>query len=366
MSNFKPLTDADNQYEIVKFPTRSVKCKKLHIPLNKLKFWKDNPRIAEKIEAWKQINKDKNVVLSQETIKEFLKPEYKIELAGFRESKHFAKPAIVALDKEDGNYVVIEGNRRLGAWQDLQAENAGPEFDYFYCQVLPDDATEFEKDSAIIRTHVSGEKGWSAWAKRQKLVNFVFECEERKMTISEITATTGFTEKELKKIKDTHKFQKEYIAFAISKCNVDDEKEVSKVLEDAKNKTTYFAKAVGHPKLCQNYLDIPEHREQFFKCILDKRIKDCLEVDGLLPVLNDPEAREKLYNGSPFSELRLEVRRNSEAKKKDTLSQITKSLTNLIKDLNQKDKNLIRDSKEKAKEKLALTELNVMLTKILN
>lgn len=143
------------------------------ISIEKLRFWPENPRIYSEVFSFYEENKheDLNSPQLQEKIFQILKDRDDVrELRRqIEEAGGLTEPLIVRKSL-DGNYDVLEGNRRLAACQMIrERSNENSELynsvSSLMCEVVSKDVEEGVIFSLLGTLHIKGKHPWEPFAK---------------------------------------------------------------------------------------------------------------------------------------------------------------------------------------------------------
>ncbi len=157
-----------------------------YLPINKLKFLKDNPRVYACTHGEPgfddQPDEKQQTVIFEKLLEEpsvkNLKPEVKRH-GGLME------PILVRHDTME----VIEGNSRLAVYRELNREQPGGEWDLIPCEIVSS-LTEEQQAAFLNQIHVKGKTQWSAYEK----ANFAYVRYKQSWTFKQIAELFGEAE----------------------------------------------------------------------------------------------------------------------------------------------------------------------------
>lgn len=149
--------------------------KEADIPIEKLRFWRENPRIfAEVHSPYGAPSSDFTDLQIQQKIYEKLKSTEHSNVRELREQieqSGLTDPLIVRKNSEHGGYDVLEGNRRLAACKMILERYEGKSrvdlikrFSSLSCEIAPDKFPDNHVFALLGTLHISGKINWPPFA----------------------------------------------------------------------------------------------------------------------------------------------------------------------------------------------------------
>ncbi len=144
------------------------------IPIEKLRFWPENPRIyADIYSLYDEDTPDFTDPQLQEKIYSELKKRNNIrELRGQIEASGLADPLVVRKSDQDDTYDVLEGNRRLAACKMVLEKGKSKKqtdlikrFSSLPCEMAPEHFSENHVFALLGTWHITGKLQWNPFAK---------------------------------------------------------------------------------------------------------------------------------------------------------------------------------------------------------
>lgn len=174
--------------------------KREEIDVGNLRFYLENPRVYESVRVeiiGSEPTQDeiKNALIETEDVKT-LKKEIK-------DNGGLIDPVIVRRD----NFQVIEGNRRLAAYLELNRENPSePKWKKIKCTVIQE-VTESDINAILGQYHLKGKKEWKPYEQ----ASFIYRRNKNdQMSINKISAELGITNKKVQDFIKVYEFMKEH------------------------------------------------------------------------------------------------------------------------------------------------------------
>lgn len=138
------------------------------IPIGKLRFWPENPRIyadihsryGRKVSKMKPAKLQKNIYEKLKTRKDIHELRRHIEDEG-----GLAEPLIVRKNNQNGNYDVLEGNRRLAACMMIEEATKVNKQPKLTCEVMPKNFPKSHIFTLLSTLHVPGKLQWDPFVK---------------------------------------------------------------------------------------------------------------------------------------------------------------------------------------------------------
>lgn len=163
------------------------------IPIEKLKFLTDNPRVYAVIREMEDFegrtDDEKQSLIYDCLLKE---PSVKNLIPEIKRDRGLQEPIIVRWDTQE----VIEGNSRLAAYRKLNNDEPDNEtWNKIRCQVVTE-LTDDQQTRILGQVHLHGKTDWSPYAKALYCYRWVVE--DKKKT-SELSKIAGFSKQEINK-----------------------------------------------------------------------------------------------------------------------------------------------------------------------
>ena len=115
---------------------------------------------------------------------------------------------IVVNKREDGTYIVIEGNTRLQIYKDFRNQNRAGKWDNIKA-IVYENLDEYEKHKIRLQAHLVGPREWDAYSKAKYLY---YLAETERLPLSQLISFCGGTSKssEIKNMIAAYKDMEEY------------------------------------------------------------------------------------------------------------------------------------------------------------
>ena len=164
------------------------------LPLDKVKFWEENPRLYEILNIYGQPTQAEiqDKLSSMEHVK---KLRIAIEASGLIE------PILV----RDGDFIVIEGNSRLSAYK-LLYEKEPLKWNKIRCEVLPERITPNDILTLLGQYHLIGRTNWGNFAQAGFLYRALKESNKQ---IDTLAMELGVPITDAKKLVKIYKYMRE-------------------------------------------------------------------------------------------------------------------------------------------------------------
>jgi len=176
---------------------KRIETERKEVPHNDLNFYVENPRVYSTV---KNLGKEP----TQDEIFEILsKMDNVRELVNdIRNEGGLNEPVIVRASTNE----VIEGNRRLAAYRILFQEDA-VKWANINCEILPNNITDDQVSSLLIRFHIKGKAPWKAFEQ----AGFMWRLhKESKKSINELKSEFGLAPPTVKNHIATYEFMLEH------------------------------------------------------------------------------------------------------------------------------------------------------------
>lgn len=179
-------------------------CKFEQIEIDKIDLDVNNPRISQYVEFYKEVTDDAiKLALQHTSAGEGSTSGNSSTYVSLRESIRTQKGVInpiILVQKDEGRYLVIEGNTRLSIYQDFHKQGVDGEWNRIPSLVY-DSLDDRNIEAIRLQAHLVGPRDWDAYAKA-KYLNHLRNCEH--LTINEIINFCGGKKPEVMKYIDAY------------------------------------------------------------------------------------------------------------------------------------------------------------------
>lgn len=242
--------------------------------------------------------------------------------ASIRAYKGLVNP-IVVTPRDDGTYVVIEGNTRVSIYRQLADEKALGSWDTIPAIVRPD-IEESGEHAIRLQAHLVGPRQWRPYAKAKYLHSLYME---QKLSINEILDYCGGNarKREIEEYIEAYTdMQSHYIPLVGN--NQPDYSRFSAFIELQK------------PKVKQSIVKAGFTMEDFAKWVHNSKISPLNTVRQIPRILGNSEAKKKFLSQDAREAMKILEQPNANAAIKEaTLDQLANALASKIRSLNWPD-----------------------------
>lgn len=184
--------------------------------------------------------------------------------------------------KENGRYLVIDGNTRLEIYRDLKKKYHQKEtYKKIKCRILPKETDERGRNFIRLIAHLRGVNDWEVY-ERARMLYILWEL--KGYTEEELQSTTKLSISQIKRWIEAYKEMNEQFL-----PNFGNE------IDDPLSKFSYFVE-YQNPKIQQGMKDNGLDNTDFCQWVGKKEIKKAQDVRNLKEIFSDPKATELLVN----------------------------------------------------------------------
>jgi hypothetical protein len=188
--------------------------------------------------------------------------------------------------RQDGSYLVVEGNRRTVTVQGLHAEFPDDErFNTMPARILPEATTETQEALLMASFHVTGKVKWDAHEKAQHIYNMVHRLGVPESELSNILHMG------VPAIKRNSQTVELFEGFK----KIDGGKYAAR----AAGKWSFFAEFLRIKTLREKHERGPEFSERFMRWVGDERIPRAENVRDLESILKNSDAKKLFEESEP-------------------------------------------------------------------
>jgi hypothetical protein len=287
----------------INLPTRSVELIRCLEHVDNLEYDPENLRLRTKIIK-------AGIDPTQANLHNLLWEEVKDDLApSLLVSRGLHIPILVQGKKTK------EGNRRLRCFREHRTEHQV--FGLIPVEYLPDDLTEAEMQLILSLRHSVRPKPWDS---REQAYDI--QCLLKYYPAEDVAKIVGRTPQWVKNYISASMLFDEFDAFARRNPNVGEEQHRNRDF------FTYFLKIANRPKFMHEVMAHKEEKNKVFAMMLNGQFNDCLNIDNIGKVWDNPQSRHHLEIGGSFGEaMRLYNKDCSVRRAKEIWPAIKKSLS---------------------------------------